>query len=212
MRKGEVALLRRLTFEPLFTTRPPEVGSTSPWTLLAAMMLDTRCRTLARRRAPRSWSQLALSIGLDGVGHVFPPYFIPSETKINAARYQDMLRSYYDPKAKTFCCADTVFQQDGAPSHTSRTTRVLLGEMFRETLVWPALSPDLSPNDYALWSLWESLVAQENPTDATTLRAAIIKTHEKITGDQIKRMILHFTRRLRLCFAADGGYFAVSLR
>ena len=41
MRKGVVALLRRPTFEPLFTTHPSEVGSTSPWTLLAAMLLDT---------------------------------------------------------------------------------------------------------------------------------------------------------------------------
>ena len=49
-------MLRRPTFEPLFTTHPSEVGSTSPWTLLAAMLLDTRCRTLARRMVPRSWS------------------------------------------------------------------------------------------------------------------------------------------------------------
>ena len=153
-----------------------------------------------------------LCFGLDGVGHVFPPYFIPPETKINAARYQDMLRSYYDPWAKTFCGADAVFQHDGAPSHTDRTTRVLLGEIFRETLVWPALSPDLSPNDNTLWSLWESRVAQEIPTDATTLRAGIIKTHGRSPVTQIKRMILHFTRRLRLCLAADGGYFAASLR
>ena len=33
MRKGEVALLRRTFFEPLFTTHPSLVGSTSPWTL-----------------------------------------------------------------------------------------------------------------------------------------------------------------------------------
>ena len=137
-----------------------------------------------------------LCIGLDGVGHVFPRTS-SRLAKINAARYQDMLRSYYDPWAKTFCGADAVFQQDGAPL------------MFRETLVWPALSPDLSPNGYALCGLWESL---ENPTDATTLRAAIIKTHANITSDQIKHMIQHFTRRLRLCLAADGGYFAASLR
>ena len=98
-----------------------------------------------------------LCIGLDGVGHVFPPYFIPPETKINAARYQDMLRSYYDPWAKTFCGADAVFQQDGAPSHTARTTRALLGEMFRETLVWPALSSNLSPDDCALWAATSQL-------------------------------------------------------
>ena len=31
-------VVRRPIFEPLFTTHPSEVGSTSPWTLLAAMM------------------------------------------------------------------------------------------------------------------------------------------------------------------------------
>ena len=46
--------------------------------------------------------------------HVFPPCFIPPETKINAGRYQDMLCSCNDPLAKTFCGADAVFQQDGA--------------------------------------------------------------------------------------------------
>ena len=113
-----------------------------------------------------------LRSGLDAVGHVFPPYIIPSETTINAARYQDMLRSYCDPCANRFCGIDAVFRQGGAPSHAARTARTLLGEVFRENLAWPALSPDLSPNDYALWSSRESLVAQENPADATTLRPA----------------------------------------
>ena len=35
---GGVALLRRQIFEPLFTTHPSEVGSTTPWTVLAAML------------------------------------------------------------------------------------------------------------------------------------------------------------------------------
>ena len=69
------------------------------------------------------------------------------------------------------------------------------------------LSRPICPQTTTLCGVYGSLVA----TDATTLRAAIIKKHEKITGDQIKRMILHFTRRLRLCLAADGGYFAASL-
>ena len=41
--------------------------------------------------------------------------------------------------------------------------------MFRETLAWPSLSPDVSPNEYALWGV---------------LGIAIIKTHVKIIGDQ----------------------------
>ena len=132
-----------------------------------------------------------MCIGLDGVGHVFPPYFIPPETRINAARYQDMLRSDSDPWAKTFCGADAVFQQGGAPSHAVRTTRAVLGEMFRETLTWPAVSPDFSPNDNALKSLRESLVAQEKPTDATTLHAGIIKTHAKSSTNTRRRTPSH---------------------
>ena len=30
-------------------------------------------------------------IGLDGVGHVIPPYCVPPEAKMNAVRYQDVL-------------------------------------------------------------------------------------------------------------------------
>ena len=61
-----------------------------------------------------------------------------------------MLRSYHDPWAKTVCGADVVFQQDGAPSHTARTTHALLGEMVRETLAWPALSPDAADDAASL--------------------------------------------------------------
>ena len=77
--------------------------------------------------------EVGLCFCLDGDGHVFPPFFIPPETKINAARFQNMLRSYYESRAKTFCGGGAVFQQDGAPSRTGRSTRALLGEMVRET-------------------------------------------------------------------------------
>ena len=40
---------------------------------------------------------------VDGVGHVFPPHIIPLETKINAARYQDMLPSCSIRGRRTFC-------------------------------------------------------------------------------------------------------------
>ena len=55
-----------------------------------------------------------------------------------------------------FCGDDAIFEQDGAPFHATRTTRALLGEMFRRGVA--------------------RTLAQENPTDAATLRAAIIRT------------------------------------
>ena len=140
------------------------------------------------RRAPRSWSQLACALAWT----VLATCSLHTSSHL---RRRSTLRSYHDPLAKTLSGADAVFQ-DGAPSLTARTTRSLLGEMLRETQAWPALSPDFAPNDCAFWSVWESLVAQKNPTDATTLRAAIIKTNAKITGDQIRRMIWPFASAL----------------
>ena len=49
MRQGEVALLRRPIFEPLFTTHPSEVGSTSPLTLIAAMMRGPLSHPICRQ-------------------------------------------------------------------------------------------------------------------------------------------------------------------
>ena len=63
-----------------------------------------------------------------------------------------------------------------APSHTDRATCALLGVMFRETVAWPALSPDLSPKRRRFLWVYGSL------HDAT--RSAIIKTHAEITGDR----------------------------
>ena len=47
--KGGVALLRRPIFEPLFTTHPSQVGSATPWTLLAAMLRGPLSHPICRQ-------------------------------------------------------------------------------------------------------------------------------------------------------------------
>ena len=43
--------------------------------------------------------------------------------------------------------------RERAPSHTARSTRALLGELFRDTLAWAGLPLELSPADWGLsWS------------------------------------------------------------
>ena len=62
------------------------------------LSMDTPRRDLAghtlsnpcKKKGASMMVAAGLCIGLDGVGHMFPPYLIPPETKINAARYQDM--------------------------------------------------------------------------------------------------------------------------
>ena len=119
--------------------------------VLLTLISSTGLESCRQKKGASIMVAAGLCTGLHSVGHVSPPHSIPPETKINAAHHQDMLSSCYDPWAKTFCGADAVFQQEDPPSHTAPTTRALLGVMFRETLAWPALSPDVSPNEYAWW-------------------------------------------------------------
>ena len=71
-RGGGVALLTRPAFEPLFTTHPSEVGSTSQLTLLAAMLrtalshpicrqATTFCGVLSAIQGASAWSSCLLS-------------------------------------------------------------------------------------------------------------------------------------------------------
>ena len=120
-----------------------------------------------------------------------------------------MRRSYYDPVGDVLRCRRCL-PTGRAPSHTGGTTRALLGEMFRETVAWPALSLGVFPNDNALWGSWESLVAQENPTDATTRTRS--RHQDPRDGhwwpDQAHDLALHgslspllcYRRRLHRCF------------
>ena len=170
------------------------------------MLLDTRCRTLATRTVLRSWSELDCALAWT----VLATLSLRTSSRL---RHEDQRSAPPGHAALVFRSVgeDFLLQQDAAPCHTARTTRALLGEMFRAILTWPALSPDFTRNDCAFWGC-TGVCWRTSSADATTLRAAIIKIHAKITGDQIKRTIWHFTRRFRLCLAADGFHFAASLR
>ena len=52
-----------------------------------------------------------------------------------------------------------LFQQDGAPAHTSKLTQAWLNENIPDFITkeeWPPYSPDLNPMDYSIWSILET--------------------------------------------------------
>ncbi len=46
--------------------------------------------------------------------------------------------------------ADFIFQQDLAPAHTAKSTKIWLNDHSVGVLDWPAISPDLNPIDNLL--------------------------------------------------------------
>jgi hypothetical protein len=63
---------------------------------------------------------------------------------------------------------DCWIQQDGASSHTARSTMDTLHKLFGERIIskglWPPRSPDLSPPDLFLWSFLKGQCVQEQTT------------------------------------------------
>ncbi len=68
------------------------------------------------------------------------------KTNITAPVYQEMLEHFMLPSAdQLFKDADFIFQQDLAPAHTAKSTKILLNYHGVGVLDWPANSPDLNP-------------------------------------------------------------------
>ena len=103
-------------------------------------------------------------------GIVFPPCFIEEGVRTNAECYIRMLDDVYLPHCMARFGTDTSgwwWQEDNAPSHTSRRTKAFLKDRDIQLLTWPPCSPDLSPLDFHLWQAWETALGERQFVERT---------------------------------------------
>ena len=76
-------------------------------------------------------------------------------TKVNSESYKNLLEIGLLPHChRLYPNGDWVFQQDGAPAHTSKTTQEYLDGAtpdFIQRDEWPPQSIDCNVMDYAVW-------------------------------------------------------------
>ena len=76
-------------------------------------------------------------------------------TKVNSESYKNLLEIGLLPDCRRlYPNGDWIFQQDGAPAHTSKTTQEYLDGATPDFIrkdEWPPQSPDCNPMDYAVW-------------------------------------------------------------
>ena len=104
--------------------------------------------------------------------------FVDAKAKVNTQYYINrILRPFFQKDLRRLypdgCC---VFQQDPAPSHTSRKTIEYLNQRKIKYLpprTWLANSPDCAPMDYGIWSYMKRVVDASNPRDLNVLKNAI---------------------------------------
>ena len=110
-----------------------------------------------------------------------------------------------------------MFQQDSAPSHTSRVTEAHLKEATPEFIKndkWPPQSSNCNPMDYAMWdSLKEKAYreVQEKSTEQALMNRMII-SWEEISIEDIRNRISASKERFRLVVEEDGGHIEHRLK
>lgn len=155
---------------------------------------------------------------------IIGPYFIDEvdpgnpTTKLNASRYQQLLRDHVlrDIKRKLYpgeALTDYWWQQDGASPHTAETSLSFLRGQFVHIFAkggdieWPALSPDLNPLDYWFWADLKRRLRDFPTRTIDEVKDSIENVITQIQFDQLHvNPLRHFSHRLKLMLDQNGGH------
>ena len=143
-------------------------------------------------------------------GDVMPPHFFPKGLKINTDEYIKVLEEVVKPWMDSVAGGrHYVFQQDGAPAHTSARTqewcRKNLPEVW-EKEIWPPSSPDCNPLDYYVWSACEVLVNKAPHNTSGSLMAKIKEVMADLDRDTVARACRSLRPRLEAVVEAGGDF------
>lgn len=144
-------------------------------------------------------------------GSICPPIFIDSGIKITSDVYIGILQSKVLPwLRKTYPENNFIWQQDGAPAHSSAKTQKFLREQMPEFWskeLWPPSSPDLNPLDYAIWGHLESKINRTSHSSVKALKSVISREWKKISPSYISNVCKSFRSRLTKVIEKEGDIF-----
>ena len=96
-----------------------------------------------------------------------------------------------------------IFMQDGATSHTSKTTVQWLQSQCKFIQGWPANSPDLNPIEH-LWAILKAAVYKCKPKTVDDLKRVLQITWDQISIQKINNLVSSFYQRLQLVINNKG--------
>ena len=135
-----------------------------------------------------------------------------NKTKVNSESYIKLLDDGLLPDCRRLYPEnDFIFQQDGAPSHTSNATQTHLEQVvphFIKKDEWPPQSPDLNPMDYTIWDSLSEKVYKGRTQKFTEneLKEKIRGKWVEITLEEVRKSIGSFKKRLRAVCEQNGGH------
>lgn len=163
-------------------------------------------RRVSRTKHPAS----AMCLGVVGSdGKALLVWFDPSQ-KVDARTYQQVLEAQVRPWLEAnYSGRAYIWQQDGAPAHTARTTQAYLKDAFHEfwpSDFWPPSSPDLNPLDYSIWARMEAEACRTPHKNVAELKAAVDQAWANMDEMYIMKVCKKFRTRLEAVVDKNGGY------
>ncbi len=150
---------------------------------------------------------------ISSAGDIMPPHFFKPKESVTKEVYLAVLQSKIVPwMQEVMAGAPFVFQQNGAPAHTSQLVQSFLtselGEKgFWKKEQWPPSSPDLNPCDYFLWGIVERAANRTFHPNTSQLKDAITQSMADLNRDTVARACKKFRARLDNVVAKEGNYF-----
>jgi hypothetical protein len=118
--------------------------------------------------------------------------------------YINVLANHFIPWVRNY--PDSVFQQDGAPCHTSSYSTWWMSTHGIRVLDWVAQSPDLNPIEN-LWNHLDRQVRKRKPLPQTKqeLITAIQEEWRNISLEMLQNLITSLPHRTDAVIKAKGG-------
>ena len=123
---------------------------------------------------------------------------------MDSEAYINVLANNFIPWVRDYL--DSVFQQDGAPCHTSLYSTWWMSTHGIRTLNWVAQSPDLNPIEN-LWNHLDRQVRKRKPLPQTKqdLITAIQEEWSNISLEKLQNLIMSLPHRIEAVIKAKGG-------
>ncbi|KAI6648130.1 hypothetical protein LOD99_11945 [Oopsacas minuta] len=139
-----------------------------------------------------------------------PLIFVLVGVKINTQTYRELILSpvVKELSRTMFSGKPFVFQQDGAPVHTSNATHACFRSNtpnFIRKEEWPPYSPDFNPMDYSIWLILETNTCSKSHTNVESLKTAVCREWDRIPQETLRSAVDAFPKRLHAVIKAKGG-------